>query len=128
MSAELTLTEAGLEGVAVGPTGTLVGVGDDVGAADDGTDDDGAVDDGTDGDDSDSEHDVIAVVPDSTVVGGGVEVKVHTVTVEFLYAVVVWLIGGGMTYVDVVVTGGGVCMTRVHGQLVMVMVVDSLTV
>lgn len=50
------------------------------------------------------------------------------VTVPLWYPDLVWLLGGGITEMDVVVTGGGVWMVRVHGQLVMVMVVDVLTV
>jgi len=105
LPAELTLTGGTPVGVTVGPTGVLVGLGADVVL-------------------------VMAVVPERSVLGGGVKVKVAVVTVEFWNPgpVVVWLFAGGTTYVVVVVTGGGVWTLRVHGQLVMVIVVGVVTV
>lgn len=106
LPAELTLTGGGLfpVGVVVGPTGVLVGLGVVV--------------------------TVMAVVPERSVVGGGVKVSVAVVTVVFWNPgpVLVWLFAGGRTYVVVVVTGGGLWMLRVHGQLVMVIVVGLVTV
>jgi hypothetical protein len=128
LPAELTVTGGGVfpDGVAVGPTGVLVGLGVVVvpvmavvperpvlGGA------------------------VMAVVPERPVLGGGVKVRVavEKVTVALVTVVfwnpgpvVVWLFGGGTANVVVVVTGGGVWMLRVHGQLVMVIVVGVVTV
>jgi len=102
LSAALTLRGGGLlpVGVEVGPTGVLVGL--------------GVV--------------VMGVSPWRSVVGGGVMVSVAVVTVVLWNPVVVWLFGGGIVYVVVVVTGGGLWMLRVHGQLVMVIVVGLVTV
>lgn len=77
--ATLTLTGGVPVGVEVGPTGVLVGLGASV-------------------------VPVMTVVPASSVLGGGVEVSVAVVKLEF------WKPpgGGGTAYVVVVVTGGGV--------------------
>jgi len=127
LPAALTVTGGGVlpDGLTVGPTGVLVGLGDDVTPLGDDVTPLGV----------DVVVAVMAVVPESAVLGGGLKVRVAVVRVADVKVVfwnpdppVVVPFGGGRANVVVVVTGGGVWMLRVHGQLVMVIVVGVVTV